>query len=377
MSKKKNVAEVENLESWTPENTHISNDTVGVRLRRFVFTINTCDVDFNTKFNLKDELIQYFVAGFEVSPTTGRHHVQGYCELKKQLSFSTVKEMLPTAYIARAKGNAAQNTKYCMKDGCYVKQGEPCSQGDRNDLKEVLQSVKAGTSLREIICDNPNMQALRYAENCMKYFEPKRNFAPKVVWIYGRSGAGKSRMAREVCTEYLASRDPPIDPAWGIYEKNNFPLKWFDGYDGHPALVIDDIRPEFTKDFNFTMFLAMLDRYAYTVESKGSTRQLRAEVMVITSTLSPAEFADRIFSEDQYQIYRRLERIIRLDYALPGQRLPENATLVSGYSATQRSRVILNLDLLESPDTTVKKVRDFCLPSPPQLSIDEELELMF
>lgn len=378
-------SEVTSLDEWDPETNHISGNVAKLRLRNFVFCIQSCNENFAEKFNLDDDIIQFFVAGFEIAPTTGRHHVQGYCELNKQMSFSTLKKMLPTAWIANAKGNAAQNTKYCTKDGIYVIQGSPKEPGARTDLKNILTAVKAGTCVREIIDDNPNMQALRFAENCVKYFEPKRNFRPKIVWIFGRSGAGKSRAAREICTEYLATRDPPVDPTWGIYEKNNFPLKWFDGYDGHPAIVIDDIRPEFTKEFNFTMFLAMLDRYAYTVESKGSTRQLRAEIMVITTTLSPVEFANRVLLEDPFQIYRRLDQIIRYEYAPRNNYLLSGATEQVRYSGAQRSRVILDLDLREHPDVVCEKVEDFCHPQhaaalsselqPPVSTVDVSLSL--
>lgn len=44
----------------------------------------------------------------------------GYIQFKNQVAWKTVTAMLPLCHILRAKGTAAQNLKYCQKDGEYV-----------------------------------------------------------------------------------------------------------------------------------------------------------------------------------------------------------------------------------------------------------------
>lgn len=63
-----------------------------------------------------------YVIGEEVCPTTGRPHLQGYCEFKKRLrpfSLGLSREIR----WEKAKGTRLHNTTYCTKDGSYVSHG--------------------------------------------------------------------------------------------------------------------------------------------------------------------------------------------------------------------------------------------------------------
>jgi len=80
--------------------------------------------------------------------------------------------------------------------------------------------------------------------------------------------------------------------------------KWWEGYDAHENVIIDDMRGDFCK---FHELLRMLDRYAYRIETKGGSRQFRAKTIIITSCYSPTEMFDT--REDIQQLLRRIDEI--------------------------------------------------------------------
>jgi hypothetical protein len=63
------------------------------------------------------------------------------------------------------------------------------------------------------------------------YLEPQKREKPKVYWIYGPTGAGKSKWVSENFKD--------------IYWKDD--TKWWDAYDAHETIVIDDFRASHMK----------------------------------------------------------------------------------------------------------------------------------
>jgi len=80
--------------------------------------------------------------------------------------------------------------------------------------------------------------------------------------------------------------------------------KWWEGYDAHPVVIIDDIRATFC---TFSRMLNILDKYECRVECKGASRQLLARRIYITCPFC----YDGIWetSEQMDQLYRRLNVI--------------------------------------------------------------------
>ena len=120
-----------------------------------------------------------------------------------------------------------------------------------------------------------NYQGLRFAEGLKKYYETKRNWKPTVIWYYGKPGTGKTHKAMDICHQQTDEDN--------IYEQLNTG-QWWEGYDGQEYVVIDDMRGDFMK---FNEFIKLIDRYPYRVQTKGSTRQFLAKVIIITSPFPP------------------------------------------------------------------------------------------
>ena len=262
------------------------------RSRGFVFTINNYTDDDDVGLALLKAMSDYLVVGKETGDE-GTPHYQGYVYFKTLKAFKQIKECIPRAHIEAAKGNALQNREYCTKQGDFEEFGECPKQGKRNDLEVAYQVVKETSKMKEVVALMPNFQAIKCAEAYLKYHEAPRDWKPEVRWYYGATGAGKTRFAREWLGEETYTC---LDSS-----------KFWEGYDGHESVLIDDFRKDFCK---FHVLLRILDRYEFRVEVKGASRQLRAKKIAITCPFHPRLVYET--REDVGQLIRRIDRIIRV-----------------------------------------------------------------
>lgn len=271
-----------------PEMDETGKDVEG--RRGWAFTINNyTEEDLQCVDRLAEKSL-YCVIGYEIAPETGTPHLQGYVYFKSARSFKSVKKVLPRAWIQAAYANAQKNRDYCTKGGNSKSWGTCPQQGSRNDLKEIAQAVKDGKSFREIVDIATNYQSLKTAQLLLPYYEPQRSKPPEVFWYHGPSGSGKSRKAFEDLPDAYVAGDMG---------------KWFDGYDAHKDVVIDDIRED---TFTFKTLLRMFDRYPYRVECKGGSRQFLAERIIVTCPKRPEELF-RWENEEMKQLLRRISKI--------------------------------------------------------------------
>lgn len=265
-------------------------------LRNVVFTLNNyVEEDFENLQELFNEYGVYMVYGKEVAPSTGTPHLQGYIELNRQVRWNTINTMLDKrAWIAARKGNQDEAIKYAKKDDDCTEMGAPKRQGCRSDLdatrtQATEEGMRAVTSIR-------NFQQINVANKFLTYNESPRDFETLVTWIWGPSGIGK--------TKYAYDRKGS-----DCYVKNT-PNKWFDGYDGHTEVIIDDLKP---KMFDDAMLLALLDRYEVRVECKGGSRQWKPVKLWITSIYSPEDLWALQSLEDATQLKRRIDQVIHME----------------------------------------------------------------
>lgn len=253
----------------------------------FCFTINNYDdSDIEAVRNMD---CQYVIFGYEVGKS-GTPHLQGYMELKKKKRFTTLKKLLPRANLGARWGTQEQASEYCKKEGKFEERGTLKKQGKRNDLCCVRQCAM-DEGMRGVTRIY-NLQQIQVAEKFLTYNDEERNWKPKVIWIWGPTGVGKSRMAREIA----GSED--------IFTKNTA-TKWWSGYDGHEAVIIDDFRSSW---WDLTYMLGLLDRYPFAVEIKGGQRQMLATTMVVTSAFPPEDcYAGT--GEAVQQLTRRIDTI--------------------------------------------------------------------
>ncbi|WP_445775551.1 hypothetical protein [Shewanella sp.] len=255
-----------------------------------------CFTDFTLKTDYGALDAKYLIYGVETCPDSGKVHHQGYCEFPTNRKLNRLKKFDTTIHWERRQGNQDQAIDYSKKEGDWHEFGEKITtnQGSRNDIKLAKQLVKDGAGMARIIDECTSYQAIRMAELSLKYNEKKRDWLPDVVWLYGPTGTGKTRRAVEECG--------------GDYWMSGRNLKWWEGYDAHENIIIDDFRKDFC---TFHELLRILDRYPYRLEVKGTSRQLLAKKIFITSCFHPRDVYDT--REDIEQLIRRISSIINLN----------------------------------------------------------------
>lgn len=232
-------------------------------------------------------------------------HLQGAFILITQTAFSTVKKLpgLNRAHLETMRGSPQESLAYCSKQDSepYV-YGILPSPGKRTDLANVTQRIIDGESIKALTTDTEGAVAI------VKYFKgltilrsltkPKRDGPPKVFWVHGATGTGKTRC----CFEW-ANR---LGDVW----ISSGGLRWFDGYDGQRSAIFDDFR---TKGVSFPFLLRLLDRYPMQVEFKGGFVEWTPEFIFITAPDEPSEmFRNRNnhIPEDIRQLNRRITSVV-------------------------------------------------------------------
>lgn len=127
---------------------------------------------------------------------------------------------------------------------------------------------------------------------------PRREAAPIVYLLYGEPGVGKTRLVND---KY------PI----GVDSFRKAPdTKWFDGYDAHKVLLLDDFSGAASK-MSLSYTLQLLDRYEIAVEVKGDTVPLLATKIFITTNNHPSTWYKWEKREIQYKaLSRRIHYVI-------------------------------------------------------------------
>jgi len=295
----------------TPRTPYNRPSRAGTTLRRFVFTLPNWTQEEYKKISEME--CTWMVIGKETCPTTGTLHLQGACILGIQMSFTRVKTLIGSrAHIESMRGKPEDSLAYCSKEDSapFVKGILPIP-GKRSDIKDSVERIIGGESLRDLALDGEGGGAVSIVKwhkgltILRSLVQPPRSSPPKVFWLFGPTGTGKTRCAFQSGIQLSGIGDT------GIWISSGG-LRWFDGYDGQPVVIFDDFR---TKDVKFAFLLRLLDRYPMAVEFKGGFVNWIPKFIFITAPSTPDDiFATRLHykPEDMQQLHRRLTKVIEL-----------------------------------------------------------------
>lgn len=216
--------------------------------------------------------MSYLVCGRERAPTTGQLHWQGYCQLSAQRTFKWVLELMAPCHVETCYGNATQNRDYCLKscEDDYFEWGEMREQGFRRDLQELHQEIMTGrASVSNVLLEQPQMfhqygRTLLALEDLMQSSKQRSPTGPMptVIWIYGPTGSGKSRLCWE--------KSPDL---WSYQEDRG----WWDTYQQQDHVLFDDLRAD---TIPWALLLRLLDRYPVSV-----SRRARAPIPFVATRI--------------------------------------------------------------------------------------------
>lgn len=241
------------------------------RSRRWVFTLNNPSLDDLATLN--GWPYRYMVWQKERGES-GTPHYQGFVIFHQAKSLSVLKtKMHDRAHWEMMRGTLEQNIKYCSKDegridGPWIRGAKP-RPGKRSDLDDVSDMIVSGMKMRAIARAYPTSY-IRYNTGMYSLQREVRSNVrtePKIFILTGPPGCGKTRLVYEVFP----------DAYWKPKGK------WWDGYDGHEVVVLD----EFYSWIPLDELLRLLDRYPLLVQTKGGMVRNLASVFVFTSNLDP------------------------------------------------------------------------------------------
>lgn len=170
------------------------------------------------------------------------------------------------------------------------------------DIKEYNKTIE----IDSILLVNPSTS--KVIENAFKvraeYLQTtKTNRNTTCIYISGKSGAGKTTLAKKIANEnaldyYISSGSNDI----------------MDGYCQQPCLILDDIRPSC---LGLSDLLKLLDPYtASSIKSRYKNKYLNPDLIILTSVLPIEEFYHNVFENENEpitQLMRRCKLYITMD----------------------------------------------------------------
>ncbi len=256
--------------------------------------------------------VRYAVWQLERGSETDTLHVQLYIEYDRNHRLRWVKQHLGGAGVhAEPRGGTRDQARdYCRKED--TRSAGPWEfglwtlhQGRRTDLEALQNRCRDGATLLTLYQEHfSNM--VRYGRGVEKYLLLLRanrdgNHACRVLWLWGPTGSGKSRLAYRL-------------GAQAFWVNSTSTGVWWDGYQGQLLVVMDDLRGNWMP---MQVLLRIMDRYPYSVQTKGSMRTLNATRFIVTSCFHPTDLY-RNSREDPAQLVRRCTMIQHMDVGMDG-----------------------------------------------------------
>ena len=171
---------------------------------------------------------------------------------------------------------------YCNKvetriEGPWTFGAAPLKRNDKRDWEKIWESAKAG-KMDDIPVD-VRVQHYCKLKQIVKDHIIIEGEADDVkgIWIYGDSGVGKSRFARDTY------------PGFHTKQCN----KWWDGYQGNPFVLLEDLDPKNGHHLGYHIKL-WADRYHTSGETKGGIVALKHEKFIVTSQYLPEDIWDDV-----------------------------------------------------------------------------------
>ncbi|MCL2357931.1 MAG: replication protein [Defluviitaleaceae bacterium] len=231
----------------------MENGNKDTRSRKWQLTINNPEKHGYSRDYVKEILgsfkaLAYWCMADEIGEE-GTPHTHLYMAFKNAARFSAIKKKFPKVHIEMARGTTQENKDYIFKIGKWAKDkkreghveesreeyGEiPLErQGARNDLNDLMDEIKEGRAIIDIIEENPqHMGKLvvmeKVKQDLMYRDKRKEKRDVSVTYVHGETRTGKTSSILEKY-DYECYRVTDYDNP-------------FDRYNGEDVIVMDEFR---------------------------------------------------------------------------------------------------------------------------------------
>lgn len=254
-----------------------------------------------------EDKIVYLVAGNETCPSTGKQHLQGFIHINSKWLGKTWITRLRGAHLENALGSDKDSEVYCKKENdIFIEHGTPSpGQGARVDLKKIKDEILSGNLTTIKIREEMPEIYHQYGKTLDKIEDDRlsklwRSEMTKGIWLWGRTGVGKSRLA-------FNGFDPNTHYSHETRDKG-----WWDNYKGQETVILNDFRGAIP----YEEILQLCDRHPCGVPRRGRPpHPFLAKTLIITSSVPPQEVFRKRNKVDRIdQLFRRFE-VFRVEIA--------------------------------------------------------------
>lgn len=197
---------------------------------------------------------------------------------------------------------------YCEKDGDFVTVNKAC-QGARTDVHAVCELLQGGANVAQVAATFPTT-FLRLHRGIAAYhsiLQLPHCGKPRVVWLYGPTGTGKSRISMTLARAYSATSSATTHGTSEIWRATEC-LKYFYAYQGQKIVIFDDFRDSWCP---YSYLLNLFDYGPMYVHTMGNCVAWMAEYIWVTCNKSPIEIYPGVH-EGRDQLLRRLDEVYEI-----------------------------------------------------------------
>lgn len=251
---------------------------------------------------------KYMLVSYEEAPTTGHAHLHIMLLLNEAVGKTWLTGRFRGCNIERiSKGskNFRRVHDYVRKDGViWFEEGstdflleQKMTAEEKHNI--IMQKINAGTLTA---ADKDSYQYARmqrfYDQKVIEKEKKPRKYdgelKSKNLWIHGPTGTGKSKLVHDFAEQY------------GLTIYNKLQNKWWDGFNDHNIVHIEEACPEKMKLLGDHM-KQWSDRYPFLAEVKGSSRHIAPIFnLVVTSNY---RIDDCFKTEDIEPLERRFDTL--------------------------------------------------------------------
>ncbi len=252
-----------------------------------------------------------YICGQLERAAMGHLHFQGYIQIKNNVALCWLRNNISnTGHYEVQRGNNIQARDYCRKidtrEYAFIEFGTFCrGRGSRTDLISFKNEILKGKRQVDLLEKYTICMARfpRFYTLVRGLVRPQRTKNLTVRLNYGGTGLGKTRYAYDNFPKLYSI---PLTST----------VMWFDGYDLHETVLIDDFAGALSKvSLNYT--LQLLDRYPIQVPRKGGFTWWMPTLIIITSNIHPHKWYKWDDRVEQYNALTR--RITEVFYYEEGE----------------------------------------------------------